>query len=100
MSARELAGGKLHLDFPAEHVARLTIDHPSKRNALDHAILDAIAQTVPELDARCLIVTATGRVFSAGYDIGGLPRDEFAHQAEALVAHPFHDAIEALEAFP
>jgi enoyl-CoA hydratase/carnithine racemase len=39
-------------------------------------------------------------VFSAGYDIGGLPRDEFAHQAEALVAHPFHDAIEALEAFP
>ena len=39
-------------------------------------------------------------MFSAGYDIGGLPKDEFAHQAEALVAHPFHDAIEALEAFP
>ncbi len=39
-------------------------------------------------------------MFSAGYDIGGLPRDEFAHQAEALVAHPFHDAIAALEAFP
>ena len=39
-------------------------------------------------------------MFSAGYDIGGLPRDEFAHRAESLVAHPFHDAIAALDAFP
>ena len=97
---RALADGKLRLDFPAPHVARLTIDNPAKRNALDHAILDAFAAVVPELGARCLLVTASGPVFSAGYDIGGLPRDEFAHRAEALVAHPFHDAIEALEAFP
>ena len=99
-SERELADGKLRLDHPAEHVARLTIHNPAKRNALDHAILDAIAATVPEIDARCLLITAEGPVFSAGYDIGGLPRDEFAHQAESLVAHPFHDAIEALDAFP
>jgi enoyl-CoA hydratase/carnithine racemase len=98
--ARELADGKLRLDFPASHVARLTIDNPVKRNALDHAILDAIAVTVPQVEGRCLLITAAGPVFSAGYDIGGLPRDEFAHRAEALVAHPFHDAIEALEAFP
>ncbi|MGH2967481.1 MAG: enoyl-CoA hydratase/isomerase family protein [Solirubrobacteraceae bacterium] len=96
----QLAGGRLRLDHPAPHVARLTIDNPDKRNALDHAILDAIAATVPRLEARCLLVTAAGPVFSAGYDIGDLPRDEFAHRAEALVAHPFHDAIEALDAFP
>jgi enoyl-CoA hydratase/carnithine racemase len=96
----ELAGGKLRLDHPAEHVARLTIDNPDKRNALDHEILDAFAATLPELDARCLLVTATGPVFSAGYDIGNLPRDEFADRAEALVAHPFHAAIEALDAYP
>jgi enoyl-CoA hydratase/carnithine racemase len=96
----ELAGGKLRLDHPAEHVARLTIDNPEKRNALDHEILDAFAATLPELDARCLLVTATGPVFSAGYDIGNLPRDEFADRAEALVAHPFHAAIEALDAYP
>ncbi len=95
-----LAGGKLRLDHPAEHVARLTIDHPAKRNALDHAILDAITEVVPALDARCLLLTAAGPVFSAGYDIGNLPRDEFAHEAETLVAHPFHDAIAALDAFP
>jgi enoyl-CoA hydratase/carnithine racemase len=96
----DLAGGKLRLDHPAEHVARLTIDNPSKRNALDHEILDAFAATLPELDARCLLVTAVGPVFSAGYDIGNLPREEFADRAEALVAHPFHEAIEALDAYP
>jgi enoyl-CoA hydratase/carnithine racemase len=96
----ELAGGKLRLDHPAEHVARLTIDNPAKRNALDHEILDAFAATLPQLDARCLLVTATGPVFSAGYDIGNLPREEFADRAEALVAHPFHEAIAALDAFP
>jgi enoyl-CoA hydratase/carnithine racemase len=96
----DLAGGKLRLDHPAEHVARLTIDNPAKRNALDHEILDAFAATLPELDARCLLVTAVGPVFSAGYDIGNLPREEFADRAEALVAHPFHEAIEALDAYP
>jgi enoyl-CoA hydratase/carnithine racemase len=97
----DLAGGKLRLDRPAPHVARLTVDNPAKRNALDHEILDGIASTTRELDdARCLLLTAVGPVFSAGYDIGGLPRDQFAHEAESLVAHPFTAALEALEAFP
>jgi enoyl-CoA hydratase/carnithine racemase len=90
----ELAAGKLRLDFPAEHVARLTIDHPAKRNALDHEILDALAGVLGGLDARCLLLTATGPVFSAGYDIGSLD------EAAALVAHPFNAAIEALDALP
>jgi len=88
------------VDEPAPHVARLTIHNPAKRNALDHELLDAIAAAARELQARCLLITANGPVFSAGYDIGGLPRDEFAHRAESLVAHPFHDAIDALDAFP
>ena len=99
-SSSELAGGKLRIDAPAPHVTRLTIHNPAKRNALDHEILDAIAAAVRKLEARCLLITADGPVFSAGYDIGGLPRDEFAHRAESLVAHPFHNAIEALDAFP
>ena len=97
---RELAAGKLRLDFPADHVARLTIDHPAKRNALDHELLDAFAAELPRIEARCLLITATGPVFSAGYDIGNLPRGDLAEEAESLVAHPFHAAIEALDAFP
>jgi enoyl-CoA hydratase/carnithine racemase len=98
-AARELASGKLHLDEPAPHVVRLTIDHPGKRNALDHEILDALAAELPRIEARCLLLTARGPVFSAGYDIGNLPRGELAEEAQALVAHPFTEAIDALDAF-
>jgi enoyl-CoA hydratase/carnithine racemase len=96
---RELASGKLLLDEPAEHVTRLRIANPAKRGALDHEILDALAQTVGSLDARCLLITGEGNVFSAGYDLGNLDEDNFEQRAEALVAHPFHEAIEALEAY-
>jgi len=96
----ELAGGKLRRDEPAPHVTRLTIDNPAKRNALDHDILDALAAVLPDLEARCLLLTGAGKVFSAGYDIGALPQDGFARAAEAIVAHPFTAAIEALDAYP
>ena len=95
-----LAGGKLRVDEPAPHVTRLTIDNPAKRNALDHDVLDALAGVLPALEARCLLLTAEGKVFSAGYDIGTLPEDDFARAAEAIVAHPFTAAIEALDAYP
>jgi enoyl-CoA hydratase/carnithine racemase len=102
---RELADGKLLLDSPSEGVVRLTIANPAKRNALDHPILDAITATLTELGAsdsgvRCVIVTGAHGMFSAGYDIGEIPDDEFEERAEALVAHPFTEAIDALEAFP
>lgn len=99
-----LADGKLLLDRPAENVVRLTIANPAKRNALDHPILDAMSASLRSLaeggDARCVIVTGSGGMFSAGYDIGEIPDDEFEQRAERLVAHPFTEAIDALEAFP
>ena len=98
--ANELAGGKLLLDHPAGQVARLTIANPAKRNALDHPILDALATTLRELDARCVLITGAHGMFSAGYDIGGMPQETFAEEAEKLVAHPFAEAIEALDAYP
>jgi enoyl-CoA hydratase/carnithine racemase len=91
--------GKLQLDGPAEGVARLTVANPERRGALDHEILDALAKHARSLDARCLIIRGTGSVFSAGYDIGNLEEQEFEESAERLVAHPFHDAIEALEEY-
>jgi enoyl-CoA hydratase/carnithine racemase len=93
--------GKLQLDEPAEGVARLTIANPERRGALDHEILDALATHARSLDARCLIIRGSGSVFSAGYDIGNLeePIAAFEESAQRLVAHPFNDAIEALEAY-
>jgi enoyl-CoA hydratase/carnithine racemase len=119
---RELADGKLLIDEPAGGVVRLTISNPAKRNALDHPILDAITATLGELAsmlaagpgegsaapavglgesrARCVVITGAHGMFSAGYDIGEIPDAEFEERAERLIAHPFTQAIDALEAFP
>jgi enoyl-CoA hydratase/carnithine racemase len=99
-----LAGGKLLLDRPAEGVARLTISNPDRRNALDHEILDAMAEVLPQLDhgieTRCVLITGAPPLFSAGYDIAGIPDQTFERDAEALVAHPFHAAMEAIAKHP
>jgi enoyl-CoA hydratase/carnithine racemase len=119
--ARELADGKLLIDEPTAGVVRLTISNPTKRNALDHPILDAITATLGELAsgrsarpgagstpsppglgeaARCMLITGAHGMFSAGYDIGEIPDREFEERAERLIAHPFTEAIDALETFP
>lgn len=106
--SRVLADGKLLVDQPAARVVRLTIRNPAKRNALDHPILDAIATTLHSLvgladeasPPGCLLITGSDGMFSAGYDIGEIPDSDFEERAERLVAHPFTEAIEAIEAFP
>ncbi|HET7418293.1 MAG TPA: enoyl-CoA hydratase-related protein [Solirubrobacterales bacterium] len=102
--ADELAGGKLLLDRPAEAVTRLTISNPERRNALDHEILDAFAEVLPQLDRgienRCVLITGAPPLFSAGYDIAGIPEETLERDAEALVAHPFHAAMEAIAQHP
>jgi enoyl-CoA hydratase/carnithine racemase len=99
-----LAGGKLLLDSPAEAVVRIRISNPERRNALDHEILDTLAETLPRLDhgieTRCVLITGAPPAFSAGYDLTSIPSDTFERDAEALVAHPFHAAMEALAAHP
>jgi enoyl-CoA hydratase/carnithine racemase len=90
--------GELLLDRPADGVLRLTISNPAKRNALDHAILDAIAVAMRDVgDDRVVLLTGAGGMFSSGYDIGDIPEDVFAQEAERLVAHPFTEALDALD---
>jgi enoyl-CoA hydratase/carnithine racemase len=94
------ASGKLVIDEPVEGVVRLRISNPDKRGALDHEILDAITASVGEQESRCLVITGDGPVFSAGYDIGNFNDESaFSEAAEKLVAHPFTDAIDAIEAY-
>jgi enoyl-CoA hydratase/carnithine racemase len=96
--------GELRLDRPADAVARLTISNPERRGALDHHVLEALAEVLPSLaegiETRCVVITGEGRIFSAGYDIAGIPEESFSEDAEALVAHPFHAAMEAISAHP
>ncbi len=99
-----LANGKLLLDRPADAVARLRIANPERRNALDHEILGAIAEALPRLDdgiaTRCVLITGTPPLFSAGYDIAGFTEESFEDETEALVAHPFQEAMAAIVAHP
>ncbi|HEX6619238.1 MAG TPA: enoyl-CoA hydratase-related protein, partial [Solirubrobacteraceae bacterium] len=86
--------GELLLDRPADGVLRLTISNPDKRNALDHPILDAIVAVLDDIgDARAVLLTGAEGMFSSGYDIGDIPGDVFAEEAERLVAHPFAEAL-------
>jgi len=104
MVDEELASGKLMLDFPAEAVARIRINTPERRNPLDHEVLDTLAETLPRLDneieTRCVLITGEAPSFSAGYDIASIPEKTFEKDAEALIAHPFHEAMEALSSHP
>ena len=52
------------------------------------------------IEVRCVIVTGSGEIFSAGYDIGDIPDESFERDAEALVAHPFAAAMDAISAHP
>jgi enoyl-CoA hydratase/carnithine racemase len=100
-SAAAGGGGRLVIDEPAPGVTRLTISNPDKRGALDHPILDAFASTMPRLDARCVLITGEETTFSAGYDIGIIANSEtFSTDAERLIAHPFTQALDAIENYP
>jgi enoyl-CoA hydratase/carnithine racemase len=88
--------GTVVVDHPADGVARVTIDNAAKRNALDAEILEGLASTLPELDARCVILTGAGDAFSAGYDIGNLTPERLAD----VLIHPFEAAMAAVDAVP
>jgi enoyl-CoA hydratase/carnithine racemase len=101
LSSTTLASGKLLVDEPAENVLRIRISNPDKRGALDHEILDTLRDTVAGADARCLLITGDGPVFSAGYDLGNFSdQNTLADAAEKLVAHPFTEAMDAIEVYP
>jgi enoyl-CoA hydratase/carnithine racemase len=90
--------GTLLIDRPVDGVMRLSISNACKRNALDQDILDAIAGALGSLDGvRCVVLTGSDGMFSAGYDIGAIAPETFAAEAGKLVAHPFSAALAALD---
>jgi enoyl-CoA hydratase/carnithine racemase len=58
---------------PESRIATLTLDRPEKRNALSTELMERLTRTLRELgdrsDVGVIVLTATGRVFSAGHDI-------------------------------
>lgn len=59
-------------DWPLEFVARLRIDRPEVRNAMNRAVIRAFHDHLDALtddDVRALIITGTDEAFSAGADL-------------------------------
>lgn len=71
------------LDRPADHVARLLINRPDKRNAIDFAVREQMALRLQEIasdgSVRALVLGGVGGMFSAGGDLPsmvGLDQDQ------------------------
>lgn len=86
-------------------VALLTLNRPSKLNALSNELLDAIMVALDQIElnpaVRAVVITGAGRAFSAGADIPAFQRHMEAGPAEA-VAHfmrPGHRMTRRVESF-
>jgi enoyl-CoA hydratase len=64
----------LLVDTPAEHVRRITLNRPEKRNAISTplraALLDQLRDHDQDPDVRVTILRGAGPCFSSGYDLG------------------------------
>jgi enoyl-CoA hydratase len=81
----------LQIDEPAEHVRRITLNRPEKRNALSGRLRGEISNAVHESesmdDVRVTIIRGNGPSFCAGYDLSPAPGDnaplEYGNQGQA-----------------
>jgi len=60
-----------------ENIAKITMNRPDKRNALNHALLRDLDAAFEEADndpeVKAVILAGAGKAFSAGYDLIGSP---------------------------
>lgn len=83
----------------ADH-AVLTLNRPEKRNALSVALRDAISAALDEVardeQTKCVVITGSGPVFSAGFDLTEFTRaaedEAFGRELWASSAR-YHDTV-------
>jgi len=105
-----MAGAVVLLDWPAPYVARLRINRPDKRNAIDYAVrqglIDYLTQLQGDSGFRALVLGGVGGIFSAGGDIpsmvgldpaGARTRMRHAHELCRLVAQLRVPVVSAFE---
>jgi enoyl-CoA hydratase/carnithine racemase len=80
----------LLVDYPAPQVARLLINRPEKRNAIDHDVrqqlIDALTRLLGDGETRALVFGGSGGHFSAGGDLPSMVGLSEA-QARARMSH-------------
>ena len=88
--------GRLVTECPAQGVTVLRIERPARRGALSAEILEALRSAFAETAEGCLIVTGTGEIFSAGYDLSGIGDPVDPERADAAIAPESVPALDAL----
>ncbi len=86
-------------------VARVALNRPDKRNALDSATISALGVALEECagnpQVRMMQLTGTGSAFCAGADLGEMQAQAQASEAENLAhARNLAGVLAALDAFP
>jgi methylglutaconyl-CoA hydratase len=86
-------------------VARIALNRPDKRNALDRATLgalgEALAQCAADNGVRMVQLTGTGNVFCAGADLAEMQAQAHASEEENLAhARTLATVLNALDSFP
>src|SRR5665213_230140 len=85
MCIRDRGENKVEMEFvlvdqPADHVRRITLNRPEKRNALSHGLrrdlFAALHDGDADRDIHVMIVRGAGKCFSAGYDLAPDPNEE------------------------
>jgi enoyl-CoA hydratase/carnithine racemase len=78
----------------------LTLNRPDRLNAFDqalwHATADALEAAAADDDVRCVMITGTGRAFSAGQDLGEMADPSIFEGQEP----GYHRFMPVMEAFP
>jgi enoyl-CoA hydratase/carnithine racemase len=94
----------LRLDWPTKNIARLTLSHPARRNALTAAMWSALPGLLKELEEhehlRALIVTGDGEHFAAGADISEFETLYATPDSAAKISADIQRAFDALAAIP
>lgn len=86
-------------------VATLRLRRPAQANRIERADVDILLAQCQQLAAlsgtvRALVVTAEGRHFSAGYDIGSVLATLEGGAQYGRAENPFADMVDALEELP
>ena len=85
-----------------ESIARITLNRPEKRNALSLALMQEVTGCMKEIgnskDIRAVILTATGKVFSAGHDLSEMTNRTLSDYRQIFDACV--DMMEAIQGIP
>lgn len=78
----EVAQTLVHVQRGEDHICRITLNNPEKRNALATPVLRLVADSLDYVrdddTIRCVIITGTTSVFAAGADINELAEKDVA----------------------